>query len=400
VGTSDPQGTDRDLKVYDVERRDEQNNAALIVAVTTGTLAYFTVASAYLADETRQTKLSPNILMLAPFPLLILTGYITFQYAASRVRQSYLMKLEATLSRKSWTENVNFPGYVTLHQGIFAGWKSALWPFAALTILTLLSHVIIVVGFTGYTAFISHREHANDVWFWSLASLYTLMIIVNVAAVIIMLEFTSNPSSKQLINLRKLAAHTVDMEMSRWRRPRSETQVEQHDIATNRTVWGAALIMKWPPLATFAAVCVFTILPIAVLRHATEGHYYDYAWSSIPGDFLIALELALLGWEMRTAGNVARLTTSTVWHASVATLCMAAGVVLYARSDPPQETVANSFHNLVVVPLLSYVVISTTPNLARGKFSLRKMFAVVCLLTWMALFSYDLATGNLQKNNP
>ncbi|MFF7174813.1 hypothetical protein [Streptomyces pseudovenezuelae] len=207
--------------VYESERHDEQNTAALIIAVTTGTLAYFAAAVAYLADQQRQTKLQPELLMAAPFPLLILTGYVTFQYAASRVRQSYLMHLEAHLSNQPWNRKVNFPGFTTLHQGLFAGWKSSLWPFAVLTVLTFVSHVIIVVGFTAYTCYIAYRANANAVVFWLLASFYILMIAVNVAAAVMMMRFANDPDSPYLKQLRMMARETARSEERRWDASRS-----------------------------------------------------------------------------------------------------------------------------------------------------------------------------------
>ncbi|MFJ1708558.1 hypothetical protein [Kitasatospora sp. NPDC088346] len=382
--------TEAGLKIYETERRDEQNTAALIVAVTTGTLAYFAAASAYLADEKRLTKISPDILIVAPFPLLILTGYVTFQYAASRVRQSYLMKLEATLSKKPWDEDVNFPGYVTLHQGIFAP-KGVLWPFAALTVLTLISHVIIVVGFTGYAAYVAHREGASAGWFWFLVGFYTLMIIVNTAAAFMVLAFTFFPSGRELKTLRRIAVGTVSRELSRW------AQLPQAPVRSN-FIGSAWVLRKLPPWAT-GLIALSFVLIVGILRLAIEGRYYDYALSSLPGDFLIAIELALIGRMLRDAGGSLPLAGSVAWHSIVGATSLAVGIVLYVRSGLTEETVANSYHNLVVVPILSYSVISTIPVLLQGK-RLRALTALVCLLAWLGFFIYDVSNGNLQKNSP
>ncbi|MEU4209931.1 hypothetical protein AB0F13_08015 [Streptomyces sp. NPDC026206] len=202
--------------VYETERHDEQNTAGLIIAVTTGTLAYFAAAAAYLADQQRQSKIQPEFLLAAPFPLLILTGYVTFQYAASRVRQSYLMHLEAQLSAKSWNWHANFPGFMTLHQGLFSGWTTNLWPFAALTILTFVSHVVIVIGFTAYACYIAYRSQAEAIIFWAVSSLYGLLISVNILAVFEMIRFSINPRGAHLKTLRSVACKTAASERVRW----------------------------------------------------------------------------------------------------------------------------------------------------------------------------------------
>ncbi|MGW2240054.1 hypothetical protein [Streptomyces sp. NPDC001759] len=202
--------------IYETERRDEQNTAALIVAVTTGTLAYFSAASAYLGNESRQKSIDPKILMASPFPLLILTGYVTFQYAASRIRQSYLMHLERKISNNhSWERGVQYPGFMTFQQGMFSNWRK-LFPFAALTVLTFLSHVIIVVGFTGYATYVAHERGVSSYVFWGLSALYSVIIIVNVGAVWMMIKYTVDPDSPMLGWLREAACETAASEKRRW----------------------------------------------------------------------------------------------------------------------------------------------------------------------------------------
>ncbi|TVL91978.1 hypothetical protein CD790_15020 [Streptomyces sp. SAJ15] len=160
--------------------------------------------------------------MAAPFPLLILSGYITFQYAASRLRQSYLMHLEKQLSPdKDWHNDVLVPGYISLHQGLFSGLKSRLWTFAVLTLLTFLAHIALVVTFTGYTAHIAYRENVNEQLFWILAPIYGVMILINVWAVALMIAYALFPNrSRQLRTLRNIAHQTMESEERRWENSR------------------------------------------------------------------------------------------------------------------------------------------------------------------------------------
>ncbi|MFF6917625.1 hypothetical protein [Streptomyces sp. NPDC012466] len=204
------------LKVYESERRDEQNTAALIIAVTVGTLAYFAAATGYLADRDKFNRVNPYILLAAPFPLLILTGYVTFQYAASRVRQSYLMHLEQELSTSDWSSQVNVPGFMGLHQGIFFGWKTRLWPFAALTVLTLISHVILVLGFTIVSLVAAYQRGASHFPFSLVALFYFITVAVNVLAAGMMLRFPMDSRADQLTILRFIACRTMKDEAARW----------------------------------------------------------------------------------------------------------------------------------------------------------------------------------------
>ncbi|MFJ9147020.1 hypothetical protein ACIRP7_02885 [Streptomyces sp. NPDC102270] len=383
------------LKVYETERRDEQNTASLIIAVTTGTLAYFSAAAAYLADEARQAKISPNILMLAPFPLLILTGYVTFQYAASRIRQSYLMNIERRFRSEPWAKGVNYPGFITLHQGIFAGFKRGLWPYAILTGLTILSHVIIVVFFTGYTSYIAHREHAQSGWFWFLVAFYSLTICVNVAAIYLVFEVTVNPQSKRFKALRIIADDTIRTEARRW-----SNMSEDNRAAAPKLVGGAWLLRRVPPFWVAVGVALFSFCMIGILRLVSEGRYYDYALSSQFGDVMIALELAIISWILRKElpDNPGPLGNAG-WHLTVGLLCFFAGLSLFLWSDGGSSTVANSYHNLMVVTFLSYLVISTFPILLASR-DLFKLAATFCLLGWLTLVLYDVSHGNLTQNSP
>ncbi|MGW1914353.1 hypothetical protein ACWCQS_27405 [Streptomyces sp. NPDC002076] len=63
------------------------------------------------------------------------------------------------------------------------------------------------------------------------------------------------------------------------------------------------------------------------------------------------------------------------------------------------QTVANNYHNLAVVPVLGYFVISTIPVVLRSP-RRTKAAAGALLLTWLGLLILDISQGNLQNNSP
>ncbi|WP_275560749.1 hypothetical protein [Streptomyces sp. 5-6(2022)] len=63
------------------------------------------------------------------------------------------------------------------------------------------------------------------------------------------------------------------------------------------------------------------------------------------------------------------------------------------------QTAANSYHNLVVVPILGYFVISTIPIVLRSHRRTKAAIGAL-LLAWLGLLIFDISQGNLQENSP
>jgi hypothetical protein len=212
------------LRIYETERRDEQNTSSLIIAITTGSLAYLTGSAVFLSQPNKVQQLPIPILLAAPFPLFILSGYVTFQYAASRLRQSYLVYIENKLSplETPWTESVKVPGFMTLHQGLFSELKSRLlWPFALLLSLTFAAHFLVVLGLTSYVI-VSAAKRTDVTWsnayLWATIVAYSLMTLVNLYALWQLLRFTMRRGKTSMLGeLRKAAENAAAGEFERWK---------------------------------------------------------------------------------------------------------------------------------------------------------------------------------------
>jgi hypothetical protein len=174
-------------------------------------------------------------------------------------------------------------------------------------------------------------------------------------------------------------------------------------MKTNSTIGSVWLLEKLPPKWIFAifAVCV-GIVPL--LRIVFERKYYDYSFASMPGDVLLLIYLVLVSWCLHKTKPGNGLYRSKVWHLLTFIGWLAIGITLQMRAwhvHGGKETVANSFHNVVVVSLLGYTIVSTLPLLVNKNWlrSARAM-AFACLLGWFGLLLYDIQHGNLEKNTP
>ncbi|QDQ09479.1 hypothetical protein [Streptomyces spectabilis] len=142
---------------------------------------------------------------------------------------------------------------------------------------------------------------------------------------------------------------------------------------------------------------------VSTLRILTEGRFYDYSLASLPGDALISLELACVAGYLRSPGIRSDLHGSRTWHAVTLGTWLAMGGVLHViavQKRGGMETAANTYHNLAVVPLFGYAVLSTAPLLWAMKSRRAGGWAVACLVGWVTLLVIDIQLGNLSRNTP
>jgi len=159
-------------------------------------------------------------------------------------------------------------------------------------------------------------------------------------------------------------------------------------------------------------VLILTILlsngMVGLLRVITEGSYYDRSLASRPGDDLLGLYLAAASWIIHrdmSAPDEDRspnLESSRLWHYATAGVGLLAGVVLQLIAmalHGGKQTPANTYHNLVVVSVLTYFVDSVLPVVVKTRHRKAQIIAIAGLLGWFGLLVWDIKAGNLQRNN-
>jgi hypothetical protein len=159
-------------------------------------------------------------------------------------------------------------------------------------------------------------------------------------------------------------------------------------------------------------VLIMTILlsngMVGLLRVITEGSYYDKSLASRPGDDLLGLYLAAASWiihgdeRVPNAHRLLNIESSRRWHYATAGAGLLAGVGLQLVAmalHGGKQTSANTYHNLVVVSVLAYFVVSVLPVVAKTHHRKAQIIAVIGLLGWVGLLMWDIKAGNLQRNN-
>jgi hypothetical protein len=178
---------------------------------------------------------------------------------------------------------------------------------------------------------------------------------------------------------------------------------EKHSPAR---IGSVALLGRLKPCWVVALTTLFSNGAIGALRVITEGAYYDRSLASRPGDSLLGVYLAAASWIIRVddrapdAHHSVNTESSWAWHYATAGAGLLAGVALQLEAESHEkQTLANTYHNLVVISTLSYFVVSVLPVAARTRHRKAKLAALASLLGWLGLLIWDIKAGNLQRNN-
>lgn len=175
----------------------------------------------------------------------------------------------------------------------------------------------------------------------------------------------------------------------------------------SKPIGSVAFLGRLKPWAVLTLTILLSNGAVGALRVITEGAYYDRSLASRPGDALLGIYLAAASWIIRrdySAPDKHRpvgIEGSWLWHYATAGAGLLAGVVLQfvAIASHGRQTPANTYHNLVVVSVLTYLVISVSPVVAKTPQRKAQIIAVIGLLSWSGLLVWDIKAGNLQRNN-
>lgn len=176
----------------------------------------------------------------------------------------------------------------------------------------------------------------------------------------------------------------------------------------SKLIGSAALLGRLRPWLVLILTILLSNGVIGALRVITEGAYYDRSLASRPGDALLGVYLAAASWiirrDERTPGKQRSIDIerSRLWHFATAGTGLLAGVGLQLvalASHGGRQTPANTYHNLVVVSVLTYFVVSVLPVVASTRQRKAQIIAVIGLLGWLGLLIWDIKAGNLQRNN-
>lgn len=164
------------------------------------------------------------------------------------------------------------------------------------------------------------------------------------------------------------------------------------------SIW---LFAHTPCWLVFVGVVALSTGMVLLIRQLTEGEVYDKARSSTPGDMFLATYCAVIAWICQHDLPIG-LHMWPLWHIGVSVIVMAAAIVLHANAIiqggasrrwtmlPTQQ-----YHNFVVVPCLSYLIVSTLPIVFCHSHFWLSFASFVCLIAWAGLVAWDVGNDNM-----
>lgn len=140
---------------------------------------------------------------------------------------------------------------------------------------------------------------------------------------------------------------------------------------------------------------------IYLIRLTWEGWVPDKSRASMPGDMFLAVYCGIIAWICQQKITQGWLT-NIYWHRGIAALCVLAGLMaMYSGMTQSAASrrwtlrPANIYHNLIVIPLFAYIIVSMAPILWAPGHTFPKIGALACLLVWVGLLIWDIQHDNL-----
>ena len=166
------------------------------------------------------------------------------------------------------------------------------------------------------------------------------------------------------------------------------------------SVWFLSIVPYWLVLVGIVFLSTGMVL---LLRLITEGKIYDRARSSTPGDLFLAGYCATVACYLQAVGvpeNGWHLYP--LWHWAVFGIVAIGAIFLHTsaicRSGTERRFTmlpAQWWHNLIVVPVVGYTIISTMPIVVVASNSALWTLTTICLSTWEGLVVWDIFRGNM-----
>ncbi len=140
---------------------------------------------------------------------------------------------------------------------------------------------------------------------------------------------------------------------------------------------------------------VFCIVVLPVGRLFFEGHAYNVSLASKYGGMALIFCILIGTVVLRGQSSIPGWFGSGSFQIALAMICVIAGVV--SNNYLNAKEVMDIYHNMFVLPLLAYLILSTVPVVFKYGTARDKKAAVAFIVIWAAFGLYDIATGRLDQ---
>jgi hypothetical protein len=155
------------------------------------------------------------------------------------------------------------------------------------------------------------------------------------------------------------------------------------------------LLSASPLWLTFAVLYFLCIGVLHIGRWVFEGRAYNTSFTSEYGDVAL-ITVVLIGMTvMKNQPMVSGVWGVLDFQVTLAGMCLIAG--LASNYYLNAKEVMDIYHNMFVLPLLAYLILSTVPIVFKYGTTRDKKAVVAFIVIWAAFGLYDIATGRLDQ---
>jgi hypothetical protein len=162
-------------------------------------------------------------------------------------------------------------------------------------------------------------------------------------------------------------------------------------------IGGYWVLVNLPIWATAIILYMITLGAIFVLRDKFEGLFYNTSYSAMLGDGALLVVVLMAAEILKRGVLLPEWAQGTKFHWVAVCLGVVLGIVWYTMDDPVQW--ADSYHHLVIAPLLCYLGITLLPVIFRNGTRVEVISTLVLVALWATLVVYDSKTGRLDQRN-
>lgn len=170
-----------------------------------------------------------------------------------------------------------------------------------------------------------------------------------------------------------------------------------------QTLHGSHFWMIYFPDWSLVFVMLFLCYGVLFLfRDFFEGHYYDVSFSSVIGDAGLIAVIMIAADILKKQGAVpAGWLGSPIYHWFIALVAVIVGIILLAIVRYQQGwfgEYADRYHNIVIVPTLSYLLATLLPVTYYQGSRFEKWATSFFLALWFILLYIDWKTDDKKTN--
>ena len=155
------------------------------------------------------------------------------------------------------------------------------------------------------------------------------------------------------------------------------------------------LLNASPLWLTFAVLYFLCIGILHIGRWAFEGHAYNTSLASEYGDVALITVVLIGVTAMSRQSHITGVLGVLDFQVTLVGMCLIAGLASNFYLNATE--VMDIYHNIFVLPLLAYLILTTVPVIFKYGTALEKTATVISIAVWTLPGLVDILTGRLDQ---